>query len=102
MMNNSKKILALAIWLLSVPAYAEPAGGSAAPGPNFQFTPEDFGIGRKHTPNTSCNREVDKILEDTRQCFNTRPAAECDDTQKKNSKKIATYTKSPRCAKPSK
>ncbi len=73
-----------------------PKDGTAAP---LQYSEEDFGIGRKHTPNAWCNRQIDKLLEDTRQCVNTHAAGECDTRMKKNSQKMGGYIRSPRCAK---
>lgn len=61
------------------------------------FTPEEFGIGRKHTPDTACNREIDQMLEQVRQCYNTRPTAECDRVRSAHSDKIARMKNSTRC-----
>ncbi|GEM_PF-3650675 len=95
------KTICLTLLLLStLPAHAEaPAPGAAPTDPKFQYSPEDFGVGRRHTGNTWCSRQIDALLEETRTCFNTRPAAECEALQKKNSKKAGNYIKSPRCIK---
>ncbi|GEM_PF-1790050 len=72
-----------------------PAG---PPKPGWEYTPDDFSIGHKHTHNAGCNRQIDKLLDEIRTCFNTHAAAECATLQKKNSQKMGTYIKSPRCA----
>ncbi|HKQ30213.1 MAG TPA: hypothetical protein VJS66_02910 [Burkholderiales bacterium] len=85
---------------LAISAPAQNGATPSAPGkPKHQWDPEEFGIGRKHTANTRCNRAIDKLIEENRQCYNTRPAADCETLLKKNSKKMGTYIKSPRCAK---
>lgn len=65
--------------------------------PRTDFTPEEFGIGRKHTPDAACNREIDQMLEQVRQCYNTRPMAECDRLRSADSDKIARMKNSTRC-----
>lgn len=71
----------------------------APPKPGWEYTSEDFGIGRKHTANAWCNRQIDALLEETRRCFNAYPAPSCQDLQQQNSKKMGGYIRSPRCAK---
>jgi hypothetical protein len=73
------------------------AADDAAPKPGWEFTREDFGVGRRHTQNDWCNQKIDALLEETRQCFNTHPAPQCEALQKRNSKKMGTYIKSSRC-----
>lgn len=75
-----------------------PAAERAPQKPRYQWEPEEFGVGRKHTVNARCNRAVDKLLEENLACYNTRPANECEVLLKKNSKRMGTYIKSPRCA----
>jgi hypothetical protein len=95
-----KKFIALSFVMLlpvgATPAQDRPA--ETAPKPP-QWAPDEFGVGRKHTPNARCNRAIDKLLEENRNCYNTQPAGECEALLKKNSKKMGTYIKSPRCAK---
>lgn len=62
------------------------------------FSREDFGIGRKHTKSTSCNREIDQLLENLRLCYGSRPAAECEILQRGNSDKIARLKNTSRCS----
>ncbi len=62
------------------------------------FAPEEFGIGRPHTKNTACNREIDQLLEEVRLCFNTRPGGNCDSLQQGNSGRISRIKNSLRCA----
>lgn len=91
------------VWVLAgcqrepVAAPAPPA--PAAPKPGWEFTPEDFGVGHKATKNAWCNRQIDALREQTRTCFNARPAPECEGLQKQNADKIGRYIRSPRCAK---
>ena len=62
------------------------------------FTPEEFGIGKAHTKDSSCNREIDALLEPVRLCYNNRrPEAECSALQQANSDKIARIKNSLRC-----
>jgi hypothetical protein len=68
-----------------------------APKPGWEFTREDFGVGRRHTHNDWCNKKIDALLEETRQCFNAHPAPQCETLQKRNSKKMGAYIKSSRC-----
>jgi hypothetical protein len=81
----------------AAPAPAAPVPGPPKPG--WEFTPEDFGIGHKSTKNDRCNRQIDVLREETRSCFNARPAPECEALQTKNAEKIGRYIRSPRCAK---
>lgn len=99
-MKTPKTVLILALAATPCIAGAQaPAAGAAPTDPNWQYAPEEFGVGRTHVKNAWCNRQIDRLLDETRQCFNTRPARDCDDLQKKNSKKIGGYIKSPRCMK---
>lgn len=66
--------------------------------PRTDFSPEEFGVGRKHTPDVACNREIDQMLERVRQCYNTRPTAECDLLRSADSGRIARLKNSTRCS----
>jgi len=61
------------------------------------FSPEDFGIGRKHTKSNTCNREIDQLLEEVRVCHGTRPGPACDVLQRSNSDKIGRLKNTSRC-----
>jgi len=61
------------------------------------FAPEEFGVGRKHTPDTSCNRDIDRLLDQIRICVNTRPSEECDQLRERNNKQMARLKNSVRC-----
>jgi len=61
------------------------------------FTPEEFGIGRAHTRNTRCNREIDQLLEQIRECVNENSAVNCDTQQQDNNNRIARLENSLRC-----
>ena len=61
------------------------------------FTPEEFGIGRQHTRDHACNREIDQLLDAVRICYNTRTEAECVALQEKQSGHIARLKNSVRC-----
>jgi hypothetical protein len=65
--------------------------------PRTDFSPEDFGIGRKHTKNAACNREIDQLLEQVRHCYASRPTAECEVLQRGNSDKIARLKNTSHC-----
>ena len=66
--------------------------------PRTDFSPEDFGIGRRHTKSTICNREIDQLLEQVRLCHGSRPASECDVLQRGNSDKIGRLKNTSRCS----
>ena len=62
------------------------------------FAPGEFGIGKAHSKNAACNREIDALLEPVRQCYNSgRPEAECSALQQANSDQIARVKNSLRC-----
>ncbi|HJX19240.1 MAG TPA: hypothetical protein VJ437_13750 [Acidiferrobacterales bacterium] len=65
--------------------------------PRTDYTPEDFGIGRKHTKNNTCNREIDQLLEQVRLCYGSRPITECEVLQRGNSDKIGRLKNTSRC-----
>lgn len=65
--------------------------------PRTDFTPADFGIGRPHTQNRACNREIDRLLDQTRLCFNSHPDGGCDALQQSNSDRIGRLKNSERC-----
>jgi hypothetical protein len=93
--------IALATGIVACKEKAAPAQSPprAAPKSGWEYTPDDFSIGRKHTPNANCNRQIDRLLDEIRSCFNTHPSQECEATQRKNSEKIGQFRKSRRCAK---
>lgn len=62
------------------------------------FSPEEFGIGRKHTPDRACNVDIDQLLDETRRCFNSRPSSACERLQEANAAKIGRLKNSERCA----
>lgn len=62
------------------------------------FAPAEFGIGKAHTKDAACNREIDALLEPVRLCYNARrPEAECSALQQANSDRIARIRNSLRC-----
>lgn len=65
--------------------------------PKYKFDVEDFGIGRKHTPNSRCNLQIDKLLEEIRACYNTQPAEVCKPIQDKNNNRIGHLKNLARC-----
>lgn len=90
----------LAVILASVAACkqkAPPDAPSHTP-PRTDFAPEDFGVGRAHTKNTVCNREIDLMLERMRRCYNTQATAECDTLRRAESDKITRLKNSRRCS----
>jgi len=64
-----------------------------------EYEPEEFGIGRKHTPDRACNAEIDALLDEIRLCYKNRgTAVKCEYLQEKNSDKIKRLKNSVRCA----
>ena len=61
------------------------------------FTPDEFGIGRPHTRSARCNQEIDRLLEQIRQCVNKNPGADCDTLQQTNNDRIARLENSLHC-----
>lgn len=63
------------------------------------YTPEEFGIGRRHTPVSACNRDIDALLNEIRLCYkNSGISKKCDLLQKDNSDRIKRHKNSIRCA----
>lgn len=69
------------------------------PKPRWEYTQEDFSIGKPHTKNARCNREIDALLEPIRACYNTHEQTGCTALQAENSKKIARLKNARRCQK---
>ena len=93
-------IMVVAIILVNVAACKQkppPDQPSHTP-PRTDFSPQEFGIGRKHTPDAACNREIDQMIEQMRLCYNTRPTAQCDTLRSADSAKIARLKNSQRCS----
>jgi hypothetical protein len=61
------------------------------------FTPEEFGVGRAHTRSDSCNRDIDRLLEEIRACYNASPGDKCTVLQRANSDKIGHIKLARRC-----
>lgn len=66
--------------------------------PRTDYSPEEFGIGRKHTKSNTCNREIDQLLEQVRHCYGSRPITECEALQRGNSDKIGRLKNTSRCS----
>jgi hypothetical protein len=66
--------------------------------PRWQYTEEDFGMGKPHTKNRACNREIDKILDQIRVCYNTRTDDECSRLQTQLSDRIGRLKNTRRCS----
>jgi len=78
---------------------APPDDGKAHTVQRTDYTPEEFGIGRQHTPDAACNRDIDALLDEVRLCYkNDGTAAKCETLQEKNSGKIKRLRNSVRCA----
>lgn len=65
--------------------------------PRSDFRPEEFGIGRPHTKNAACNREIDRLLDEVRRCFNERPGDNCERLQQLQSQHIGRLKNRARC-----
>ena len=99
-LQNSGRLLILAVLIVSIAACKDkkPIDQPSHTPPRTDFTPQEFGVGRKHTPDAACNREIDQMLEQIRQCYNTRATAECDALRSADSAKIARLKNSQRCS----
>lgn len=99
---NASVVLSVvaALFLVTISACKQkpPPEPPARTPPRTDFSAAEFGIGRKHTPDAACNREIDQMVEQVRQCYNTRPTAECDVLRSADSAKIARLKNSMRCS----
>lgn len=75
----------------------QPKEDAARIKPRMDFGPEEFGIGKAHTPNPACNRQIDALLDDVRRCYNTRGDAGCQSLQQNRNQRIAQIKNSARC-----
>ncbi len=94
----------LSLWLLIVAALVvggcqqkPPPDEPSRTLPRTDYTPEEFGIGRNHTKNKTCNRDIDQLLENVRLFYASRPFAECEALQRGNSDKIGRLKNTNRC-----
>lgn len=99
-LQSSAWPLILAVLIVSMAACKDkkPIDQPSRTPPRTDFTPQEFGLGRKHTPDAACNREIDQLLEQIRQCYNTRATPECDALRRANSGMIARLKNSQRCS----
>lgn len=93
-------ILATTLVLLSAGACkkAPPPEAPARIQPRTDFAPHEFGIGKPHTKNNLCNREIDEQLEQIRQCYNTSTTAECEVLQRSNTERINRLKNAAHCS----
>jgi hypothetical protein len=76
-----------------------PDDGKSHTVPRTDYAPEEFGIGRQHTPDKACNREIDQLLEGVRQCYKGGGTFDkCEVIRQKNSAQIKRLKNSVRCA----
>ncbi len=61
------------------------------------FMPDEFGIGRAHTKDSRCNRDIDALLNEVRACYNASSPRDCTAVQERNSDRIARLKNSARC-----
>lgn len=95
-----RKILLPALLLAAVAAAGcrdNPKEDTARIKPRMDFAPEEFGIGRAHTPSQTCNRQIDALLEEVRRCYNERGGAGCQALQQNRNQRIAQIKNSARC-----
>lgn len=91
-------ILGLFFILLQAAACSKKEAEPQPPIPQrSDFTREEFGMGRAHTRNATCNRDIDAILNETRLCVNSGKGAACDALREKNSGRINKIKNSARC-----
>ena len=97
---SARPFIATAVLVLSLAACHKPAP-EALPAVKTEhradFTPDEFGIGRPHTRSARCNREIDRLLEQIRQCINKNPDADCGTLQQTNNNRIARLENSLHC-----
>ena len=90
-------LLLCAIVALAACKEKPPEGAHVPTQSRTDFAPDEFGIGRAHTKSRACNREIDRLLDEVRQCFNSRPAGECEPLQQATSQRIGKLKNSARC-----
>jgi len=90
---------ALLVVLASCKDKPPPDDGKAHTVQRTDYSPEEFGIGRQHTRDKACNRDIDALLDEVRLCYkNGGTPAKCEYIQQKNSDKIGRLKNSVRCA----
>ncbi len=97
---RARPYIATALLLLVLAACHKPAPDEPAEAKTphrTDFSPEEFGIGRPHTRNTRCNREIDRLLEQIRECVNKNSGADCDTLQQTNNDRITRLENSLHC-----
>lgn len=101
-MRNCLTILCVAMAALVVVACKKsppPDDGKAHIAPRTDYAPEEFGIGRHHTPDRNCNRDIDRLLDEVRLCYKSQGvSASCDKLQQRNSERITRLKNTVRCA----
>lgn len=98
--SPTARILLSALLLAAVAAGGcrdNPKEDTARIKPRMDFAPEEFGIGKTHTPNQACNRQIDALLEEVRRCYNTRGDAGCQALQQNRNQRITQLKNSVRC-----
>lgn len=75
----------------------KPADEVARIKPRMDFSPEEFGIGKAHTPNATCNRQIDALLDEVRRCYNTRGDTDCQSLQQNRNQRITQIKNQIRC-----
>jgi len=65
--------------------------------PRSDFAPDEFGIGKPHTPSASCNRTIDALLDEVRRCYNSRGGETCRSLQQERNRRVAGLKNSVRC-----
>jgi hypothetical protein len=64
-----------------------------------EYSPEEFGMGRRHTPDRACNRNIDALLNKIRLCYkNSGVSKKCDAVQQSSNDSIKKLKHSIRCA----
>lgn len=97
---STRRYVATTLLVLSLAACHQPTTGvppEAKTAHRTDFTPEEFGIGRRHTRSARCDREIDQLLEQIRQCVNENPGVNCDTLQQTNNYRIGRLETSLHC-----
>lgn len=91
-------ILGVTAVLLGACDSKPPAAVNTATEQRTDYTPEEFGIGRRHTPDSACNRDIDALLDGIRLCYKSDGISDkCERLQQKNNAAIKRLRHSIRC-----
>jgi len=96
-MNNRSLLALLLLGALAGAGCRDKPPDPAPIQPRADFAPEEFGIGKPHTPDPACNRSIDALLDKVRRCYNSRGGDACQLLQAGHNRRIARLKNSVRC-----